>query len=112
MCYLYTPSFKEANSLQLVFFWIFVFVKSLLSFLLGSTIGVGKESDVILALDEKGNEVLIKFHTLGQTFRTIKKNRDYLQNTKRGSGGGGKAMSWMYLSRLSAKVSIVIYFKF
>jgi RIO kinase 2 len=61
----------------------------------GRQIGVGKESDVYLACDENGKEVVIKFHRLGRTsFRAVKEKRDYLK--------GRKAGNWFYLSRLSA----------
>ncbi|KAF3767411.1 hypothetical protein M406DRAFT_338189 [Cryphonectria parasitica EP155] len=61
----------------------------------GSRIGVGKESDIMMVADEKGRQKVLKIHRLGRiSFRTVKTNRDYL---KRRQGG-----SWMYLSRLSA----------
>lgn len=61
----------------------------------GSQIGVGKESDIFEAQDEEGNEVVIKIHRLGRTsFRTVRKNRDYM---------GHKAKSsWLYMSRIAA----------
>ncbi|PSS02316.1 atypical/RIO/RIO2 protein kinase [Coniella lustricola] len=61
----------------------------------GSRIGVGKESDIMMVADEKGRQIVLKIHRLGRiSFRTVKTNRDYL---KKRQGG-----SWMYLSRLSA----------
>lgn len=61
----------------------------------GSRIGVGKESDIMMVADNKGTQKVLKIHRLGRiSFRTVKTNRDYL---KRRQGG-----SWMYLSRLSA----------
>ncbi|KUI68794.1 Serine/threonine-protein kinase rio2 [Cytospora mali] len=61
----------------------------------GSRIGVGKESDIVMVADEKGQQKVLKIHRLGRiSFRTVKTNRDYL---KKRQGG-----SWMYLSRLSA----------
>lgn len=61
----------------------------------GSRIGVGKESDIMMVADEKGQQKVLKIHRLGRiSFRTVKTNRDYL---KKRQGG-----SWMYLSRLSA----------
>lgn len=61
----------------------------------GSRIGVGKESDIIMVADNKGQQKVLKIHRLGRiSFRTVKTNRDYL---KKKQGG-----SWMYLSRLSA----------
>lgn len=61
----------------------------------GSRVGVGKESDIIMVADDKGRQKILKIHRLGRiSFRTVKTNRDYL---KKRQGG-----SWMYLSRLSA----------
>lgn len=61
----------------------------------GSRIGVGKESDIVMVADNKGQQKVLKIHRLGRiSFRTVKTNRDYL---KKRQGG-----SWMYLSRLSA----------
>ena len=61
----------------------------------GSRIGVGKESDIIVVADETGAQRVLKIHRLGRvSFRTVRANRDYL---KKRQGG-----SWMYLSRLSA----------
>ena len=46
---------------------------------LGRKIGVGKEPDVYLARNAEGQEVVLKFARLGRTsFRSIKRNRDYL----------------------------------
>ena len=61
----------------------------------GGQIGVGKESDIFEAQDENGEEVVIKIHRLGRTsFRTVRKNRDYLGNKSKAN--------WLYLSRLAA----------
>ncbi|EGS21475.1 uncharacterized protein CTHT_0033330 [Thermochaetoides thermophila DSM 1495] len=61
----------------------------------GSRIGVGKESDIMIVADEKGKQKVLKIHRLGRiSFRTVKANRDYLRNRSTGS--------WMYLSRLAA----------
>src|SRR3569833_134781 len=61
----------------------------------GSRIGVGKESDIMVVADDKGTQRVLKIHRLGRiSFRTVKSNRD--NQRKRQSG------SWMYLSRLSA----------
>jgi len=61
----------------------------------GSQIGVGKESDVYLVNNADGVEMACKFARLGRTsFRTIKRNRDYLQHRKNAS--------WLYMSRLAA----------
>lgn len=61
----------------------------------GSRIGVGKESDIMIVADEKGTQRVLKIHRLGRiSFRSVKSNRDYLRNKQSGS--------WMYLSRLAA----------
>lgn len=61
----------------------------------GPQIGVGKESDIYEALDPEGNQVVLKLHRLGRTsFRSVRKNRDYMV-------GKNKA-SWLYMSRLAA----------
>lgn len=61
----------------------------------GAQIGVGKESDIFEAIDENGDEVVVKIHRLGRTsFRTVRKNRDYL--------GSKSKVNWLYLSRLAA----------
>eukprot|EP00596_Hydrurales_sp_CCMP1899_P001957 CAMPEP_0119044490 /NCGR_PEP_ID=MMETSP1177-20130426/31808_1 /TAXON_ID=2985 /ORGANISM="Ochromonas sp, Strain CCMP1899" /LENGTH=499 /DNA_ID=CAMNT_0007014645 /DNA_START=39 /DNA_END=1534 /DNA_ORIENTATION=- len=61
----------------------------------GPQIGVGKESDIFEALDENGNEVVLKVHRLGRTsFRAVRRQRDYMQ-------GKSKA-SWLFMSRLAA----------
>lgn len=61
----------------------------------GSRIGVGKESDIMVVADHTGTQQVLKIHRLGRiSFRTVKSNRDYLRNKASGS--------WMYLSRLAA----------
>ena len=61
----------------------------------GSRIGVGKESDIMIVADETGTQRVLKIHRLGRiSFRSVKSNRDYLKNRQSGS--------WMYLSRLAA----------
>ncbi|KAK2596756.1 Serine/threonine-protein kinase rio2 [Conoideocrella luteorostrata] len=61
----------------------------------GTRIGVGKESDIMIVADETGTQRVLKIHRLGRiSFRTVKSNRDYLKNKASGS--------WMYLSRLAA----------
>ncbi|OLN81241.1 Serine/threonine-protein kinase rio2 [Colletotrichum chlorophyti] len=61
----------------------------------GSRVGVGKESDIMMVADDKGKQLILKIHRLGRiSFRTVKSNRDYLKNKQSGS--------WMYLSRLAA----------
>ncbi len=43
-------------------------------------VGVGKESDIYKCIDQHGNEVILKLARLGRvSFRSIKRNRDYLQ---------------------------------
>ena len=62
----------------------------------GSRIGVGKESDIMIVADETGAQRVLKIHRLGRiSFRTVKANRDYLRKNQ-------AAGSWMYLSRLAA----------
>ncbi|KAF5676439.1 atypical RIO RIO2 kinase [Fusarium heterosporum] len=61
----------------------------------GTRIGVGKESDIMIVADHTGTQRVLKIHRLGRiSFRTVKSNRDYLKNKQSGS--------WMYLSRLAA----------
>lgn len=61
----------------------------------GSTIGVGKESDIFSVSDPKGAQKVMKVHRLGRTsFKTVKNNRDYLKNRQ--------TSNWMYLSKLAA----------
>jgi len=61
----------------------------------GRKIGVGKESDIYVVINEEGEQLCLKLHRLGRiSFRSIKNNRDYLQKRKHAS--------WLYLSRLSA----------
>lgn len=61
----------------------------------GSRIGVGKESDIVMVADDKGTQKVLKIHRLGRiSFRTVKTNRDYLKKRQ--------SASWMYLSRLAA----------
>ncbi|KAK4146775.1 RIO1 family-domain-containing protein [Dichotomopilus funicola] len=61
----------------------------------GSRIGVGKESDIMIVADDTGTQKVLKIHRLGRiSFRTVKTNRDYLRNRQ--------SASWMYLSRLAA----------
>lgn len=65
----------------------------------GTRVGVGKESDIMMVADHKGAQKILKIHRLGRiSFRTVKTNRDYLRK-KNSQGQGG---SWMYLSRLAA----------
>lgn len=62
----------------------------------GTTIGVGKESDIYSVSDPNGTQKVLKIHRLGRTsFKTVKNNRDYLKNRN--------TSNWMYLSRLAAE---------
>jgi len=64
---------------------------------LGQKVGTGKESDIYLAADRDGKQVVLKFHRLGRTsFRNVKKKRDYFGKAAQ------QAHSWLFLSRLSA----------
>ncbi|RWS24517.1 serine/threonine-protein kinase RIO2-like protein [Leptotrombidium deliense] len=64
---------------------------------IGTQIGVGKESDVYLAMNGSGERVVIKIHRLGRVcFRRVNDKRDYQKN-------GNKVHSFLYLSRLAAK---------
>lgn len=57
--------------------------------------GVGKESDIYKCLNADGDLVVLKFARLGRnSFRTVKKNRDYLKHRT--------SFSWLYLSRLAS----------
>lgn len=61
----------------------------------GSRVGVGKESDIMIVADEKGVQRILKIHRLGRiSFRSVKSNRDYLKKNQSGS--------WQYLSKLAA----------
>lgn len=72
------------------------FAKRNTVFSLGSQIGIGKESDIFVVADPKGQNNVLKVHRLGRiSFRTVKNNRDYLKE--------GKSLSWMFLSRLAAQ---------
>ena len=64
---------------------------------MGRQIGVGKESDVFIALDETEEKTLVvKMHRLGRTsFRKVKEKRDYHQHRK--------FANWLYLSHLAAE---------
>lgn len=61
----------------------------------GSQIGVGKESDIYVVTNKEDEQCCLKLHRLGRTsFRQLKNKRDY--------HGRRSAMSWLYLSRISA----------
>lgn len=60
-----------------------------------SKIGVGKESDIYKCKTPDGEFVVLKLTRLGRnSFRSIKKNREYIQNRT--------SYNWLYLSRLSS----------
>lgn len=80
---------------------------------LGDQIGVGKESDVYIAANPEGKQLVLKFHRLGRTsFRDVKKKRDYFMVNSVKTGKTGKygtvfshkdqPNSWLFLSRISA----------
>ena len=49
---------------------------------IGRKIGVGKEADIYIASNAKGDEVVLKFHRLGRTsFKAVKNKRDYSKKT-------------------------------
>ncbi|XP_064474326.1 serine/threonine-protein kinase RIO2-like isoform X2 [Ornithodoros turicata] len=61
----------------------------------GNQIGVGKESDVYVAANEEGRDMVLKISRLGRvSFRKLKEKRDYHKHRNR--------TSWLYLSRLAA----------
>jgi len=61
----------------------------------GNQIGMGKESDIYVVANHRGEQLVLKIHRLGRiSFRTVKKHRDYL--------GKRSSASWMYMSRLAA----------
>jgi RIO kinase 2 len=63
---------------------------------LGRQIGVGKESDIYLAVDGEGRQMALKLHRLGRiSFRNVRNKRDYMRNKQ------SKPGSWLYLSRLA-----------
>nr|SVE75058.1 EOG090X04DJ [Daphnia dolichocephala] len=71
------------------------FVKKNVLHSFGNQIGVGKEADVYVVVDENQKQLCLKIHRLGRTsFRKIKEKRDYHQHRN--------SASWIYLSRLSA----------
>lgn len=61
----------------------------------GMRMGVGKESDIHICEGADGRIIILKLHRLGRvSFRSIKRNRDYL--------GHRQNASWMYMARLAA----------
>jgi RIO kinase 2 len=63
--------------------------------LLGSKVGVGKESDIYDAKGADGEIVIVKFHREGTTFRHVKRSRGYF--------GQAERCSWMLASKLAAE---------
>jgi len=65
---------------------------------IGDKIGIGKESDIYIACNAQGKQVVLKFHRLGRTsFRAVRNKRDYLQK-----GKNNESTSWLFMSKLSA----------
>ncbi len=67
----------------------------------GNQIGVGKESDIFVVSDEKGEQRVLKIHRLGRVSfkKGVRNKRDYARTKVQKERGAG---SWMYMSRLAA----------
>ncbi|OAP62987.1 hypothetical protein AYL99_02214 [Fonsecaea erecta] len=67
----------------------------------GNQIGVGKESDIFVVSDEKGEQRVLKIHRLGRVSfkKGVRNKRDYAKTKAQKERGAG---SWMYMSRLAA----------
>lgn len=67
----------------------------------GNQIGVGKESDILVVSDEKGDQRVLKIHRLGRVSfkKGVRNKRDYARTKAQKERGAG---SWMYMSRLAA----------
>lgn len=67
----------------------------------GNQIGVGKESDIFVVSDEKGDQRVLKIHRLGRVSfkKGVRNKRDYARTKAQKERGAG---SWMYMSRLAA----------
>lgn len=67
----------------------------------GNQIGVGKESDIFVVSDEKGEQQVLKIHRLGRVSfkKGVRNKRDYAKTKTQKERGAG---SWMYMSRLAA----------
>ncbi|KIW90713.1 uncharacterized protein Z519_08496 [Cladophialophora bantiana CBS 173.52] len=67
----------------------------------GNQIGVGKESDIFVVSDEKGEQRVLKIHRLGRVSfkKGVRNKRDYARTKAQKERGAG---SWMYMSRLAA----------
>ncbi|KAJ9663679.1 Serine/threonine-protein kinase rio2 [Neophaeococcomyces mojaviensis] len=75
--------------------------KSSIIYSVGNQIGVGKESDIFVVSDEKGEQKVLKIHRLGRVSfkKGVKNKRDYARTRTQKERGAG---SWMYMSRLAA----------
>jgi RIO kinase 2 len=67
----------------------------------GNQIGVGKESDIFVVSDDKGEQQVLKIHRLGRVSfkKGVRNKRDYARTRTQKERGAG---SWMYMSRLAA----------
>lgn len=75
--------------------------KSNVVYSVGNQIGVGKESDIFVVSDDKGEQRVLKIHRLGRVSfkKGVKNKRDYARTKREKERGAG---SWMYMSRLAA----------
>ncbi|KIW21235.1 hypothetical protein PV08_01815 [Exophiala spinifera] len=75
--------------------------KSNTAYGVGNQIGVGKESDIFVVSDEKGEQRVLKIHRLGRVSfkKGVRNKRDYARTKAQKERGAG---SWMYMSRLAA----------
>ncbi len=75
--------------------------KSNVVYSVGNQIGVGKESDIFVVSDEKGEQRVLKIHRLGRVSfkKGVRNKRDYARTKAQKERGAG---SWMYMSRLAA----------
>lgn len=72
-----------------------VLMKRLLITKVHGKLGVGKESDIYKCTNPEGKQVVLKLARLGRTsFRTVKRNRDYI--------GNRTSYNWLYLSRIAS----------
>ncbi|RMZ85536.1 hypothetical protein DV737_g533, partial [Chaetothyriales sp. CBS 132003] len=67
----------------------------------GNQIGVGKESDIFVVSDDKGEQRVLKIHRLGRVSfkKGVRNKRDYARTRAQKERAAG---SWMYMSRLAA----------
>ena len=75
--------------------------KSNVVYSVGNQIGVGKESDIFVVSDDKGQQRVLKIHRLGRVSfkKGVRNKRDYARTKAQKERGAG---SWMYMSRLAA----------